>query len=85
MRYYLPVPKSVLIIVYPQSQPIDIAGPMQAFATADEEVGGDSYCVRVAALRRGVIPLAGGLPVLASGLPRNSPGSLWCRAALAFI
>jgi transcriptional regulator GlxA family with amidase domain len=76
MRYYLPVPKSVLIIVYPQSQPIDIAGPMQAFATADEEVGGDSYCVRVAALRRGVIPLAGGLPVLASGLPRKSPDTL---------
>jgi transcriptional regulator GlxA family with amidase domain len=76
MRYYLPMSRSILILVYPQAQPIDIAGPMQAFTTADEEAGGHAYRVRVAALRRGAVPLAGGVSVLASSLPNKPPDTL---------
>jgi len=68
--------RKILILVYPQAQPIDIAGPLQAFATADDEVGGGAYEVRVTALDRGSVTLAGGLTISASALPQRSPDTL---------
>ena len=76
MQQYLPMQKDVLLFVYPGVQPIDLAGPMQAFTTADEEIGGGAYRVRVAATKRGTVQLAGGLPVLASAPPRKQPDTL---------
>ena len=68
--------RKILILVYPQAQPIDIAGPLQAFATADDEVGGGAYEVRVTAFDRGSVTLAGGLTISASALPQRSPDTL---------
>jgi transcriptional regulator GlxA family with amidase domain len=73
---YLPMLRDVLLFIYPGVQPIDLAGPMQAFITADEEMGGGAYRVRTASTQRSAIQLAGGLPVLASSLPRKSPDTL---------
>lgn len=68
--------KTILFLVYPEIQPIDIAGPMQAFITADEEAGGGAYRVRVASLRRGAVALAGAAAILAEPLPRRAPDTL---------
>jgi transcriptional regulator GlxA family with amidase domain len=56
--------KEILILAYEGAQPIDIAGPLQAFATANEEAGREAYRVRVAAVRGGALNLAGGLRVV---------------------
>lgn len=63
--------KEILIFTYDGAQPIDIAGPLQALATANEEAGHDAYRVRVAAIRGGALSLAGGLRVLVERLPRR--------------
>jgi transcriptional regulator GlxA family with amidase domain len=67
----MPSPRDVVILAYPGAQPIDIAGPLQAFATANEEAGRDTYRVRVAAVGGAALTLAGGLRVLAEKPPRS--------------
>ena len=57
-------PHDVLILAYDGAQPIDIAGPLQAFVTANEAAGRDAYRVRVAARGGAALTLAGGLCVL---------------------
>ncbi len=64
-------PKEILILSYDGAQPIDIAGPLQALATANEEAGHDAYRVRVAAIHGGALSLAGGLRVLVERLSRR--------------
>lgn len=68
--------KTILFLVYAGVQPIDLAGPLQAFTTADEEVGGNLYKVRIGALRAGTVRLAGGLSIVAASLPRRAPHTL---------
>jgi transcriptional regulator GlxA family with amidase domain len=58
----------ILILAYEGAQPIDVAGPLQAFATANEVAGREAYQVKVAARRGGTLSLAGGLRVLAEKL-----------------
>jgi transcriptional regulator GlxA family with amidase domain len=65
-------PKDIVILAYDGAQPIDIAGPLQAFATANEEAGRDAYQVSVAAVRRGAFDLAGGLRVLVAPSPSRA-------------
>jgi transcriptional regulator GlxA family with amidase domain len=52
--HILPImrPKTIVILIYEGAQPIDIAGPLQAFATANEEAGGEAYRMKVAAVGR---------------------------------
>src|SRR5262245_63409616 len=81
-------PKTVVILVYDGAQPIDIAGPLQAFATANEEAGGEAYRVKVAAVRGGALTLAGGLRVLVEPSPARAdtlvvPGGPGVHAAKA--
>src|SRR5262249_56302891 len=81
-------PKTIVILVYGGAQPIDIAGPLQAFATANEEAGGETYRVKVAAVRRGALALAGGLRVLVEPPPARAdtlvvPGGPGVHAAKA--
>jgi len=64
-------PRDVVILAYAGAQPIDIAGPLQAFATANEEAGRDAYRVRVAAVGGVALTLAGGLRVLTEKPPRR--------------
>jgi transcriptional regulator GlxA family with amidase domain len=65
-------PKTIVILAYDGAQPIDIAGPLQAFTTANEEASGDAYRVKVAAVRRGALDLAGGLRVLVGPPPSRA-------------
>jgi len=68
--------RDVVILTYAGAQPIDIAGPLQAFATANEEAGRDAYRVRVAAVGGGALTLAGGLRVLAEKPARGGVDTL---------
>jgi transcriptional regulator GlxA family with amidase domain len=65
-------PKTIAILVYEGAQPIDIAGPLQAFATANEEAGGEAYRVKVAAVGRSTLDLTGGLRVLVAPPPNRA-------------
>src|SRR5882757_204564 len=81
-------PKIIVILVYDGAQPIDIAGPLQAFATANEEASGEAYRVKVAAVRRGALDLTGGLRVLVEPPPSRAdtllvPGGPGVHAAKA--
>src|SRR5262245_42077576 len=81
-------PKTIVILTYDGAQPIDIAGPLQAFATANEEASGEAYRVKVAGVRRGPLELAGGLQVLAGAPPTRAdtlvvPGGPGVHAAKA--
>lgn len=78
--YFLPMHKlssstsrKVVIFVYEDAQPIDISGPLQAFATADEELGGNGYLCSIVSLQGGPIRLHGGMTVLAAPLSECGP------------
>jgi transcriptional regulator GlxA family with amidase domain len=60
----------------PGAQPIDIAGPLQAFATANEEAGREAYRVSVAAVRAGALHLPGGLRLLVDKPSRRRADTL---------
>jgi transcriptional regulator GlxA family with amidase domain len=68
--------KEILILAYDGAQPIDIAGPLQAFVTANEVAGRDAYRVRVVAVRAGALGLAGGLRVLVEKPSRRRADTL---------
>lgn len=61
------VPPLVLLLVFPGFQAIDLAGPLQAFATAAEE-GGPPYRLRIASLAGGPIRGTGPLDILSEPL-----------------
>jgi transcriptional regulator GlxA family with amidase domain len=68
--------RDILIFAYDGVQPIDLAGPLQAFTTANEVAGGDAYRVSVVAIRAGTLSLAGGLRVLVETPSRRRADTL---------
>jgi transcriptional regulator GlxA family with amidase domain len=62
--------RTVVILVYDGVQVIDIAGPIQALTTANEEGASIPYAVRLAAVSRGPIRTASGVKLVADPLPR---------------
>lgn len=65
--------RPVVIFAYDQAQLLDIAGPAQAFAFANEESGAAHYRIKVGALVPGLAVTSSGLPLLAQALPRSGP------------
>jgi transcriptional regulator GlxA family with amidase domain len=63
--------REILILAYDGAQPIDIAGPLQAFATANEAAGREAYRIAVAAVGGDTLGLAGGLRIVAQKPPRR--------------
>lgn len=63
--------RSVVIFAYDQAQLLDIAGPAQAFAFANEEGAAAHYSIKVGALVPGSVVTSSGLPVVAQALPRS--------------
>ncbi|WP_347557432.1 helix-turn-helix domain-containing protein [Robbsia sp. KACC 23696] len=59
-----PTPRHIAIFVYAGAQPIDIAGPLQTFETANKEAGGEAYRCSVLSQHGGPIRLEGGLTVM---------------------
>lgn len=60
------------ILAFPQVQLLDVAGPLQVFATANERLGlpAEPYAPRVVAPGSGSLPASSGLGLLALPLPR---------------
>ena len=75
--YFLPMitlpasPRRIVFFVYDGAQPIDVAGPLQTFETADKEVGGQTYRCSVVSHQGGPVRLEGGLSVL------TEPADAW--------
>jgi transcriptional regulator GlxA family with amidase domain len=51
------------ILVFPEFQILDLAGPLASFQAADAEAGGDAYRVEVVSRRGGAVASSGGLAV----------------------
>jgi transcriptional regulator GlxA family with amidase domain len=61
--------RRVVILVYDGVQILDVAGPLQALATANEEGANPRYQVIVASIRPGTVKTASGLDIRAVRLP----------------
>lgn len=59
------------MLTYPQVQMLDVTGPLQVFATANDIAGGDlpPYVLRVVARGGGAVAVSAGLGLLADPLP----------------
>jgi transcriptional regulator GlxA family with amidase domain len=58
-------PRRVLILVFPGVELLDVAGPSSAFDVAQRLIGGPGYRVEIAGARRGPVPTASGLEIVA--------------------
>src|SRR5579859_1261389 len=71
----LPKVRRVEIVVFPRVQLLDVAGPMQVLATANEFAGEPApYDVHVVALTAGAITASAGLTLMAEALPAARTG-----------
>ena len=72
--HFRPNPRTVEILAYPAVQLLDVAGPLQVFATANELAGmrGEAplYAPRVVSADTPVVTASAGLGLLATPLPR---------------
>jgi transcriptional regulator GlxA family with amidase domain len=60
-----PVTADVVLVVYPLVQGLDLLGPAEVFAAANEEVGRPAYRIRVAACTPGPLATTSGVGVVA--------------------
>lgn len=67
--------RPVEILAFPRVQVLDVTGPMQVFATANDLAGGDvpPYAIRLVCDGGGSVPASAGLGLLADPLP--GPGA----------
>jgi transcriptional regulator GlxA family with amidase domain len=61
--------RRIVILAYDGAQILDVAGPLQALATANEEGAEPRYDITVAAINAGTIRTASGLDIRTAGLP----------------
>jgi transcriptional regulator GlxA family with amidase domain len=63
--------RPVELLAFPQVQMLDVTGPLQVFATANDIVGGDMppYAIRVVSQTGGAVTCSSGLCLLAQPLP----------------
>jgi transcriptional regulator GlxA family with amidase domain len=62
----------VAIVAFDGVQVLDVAGPLQALTTANEELGHARYAVDVVGLAGGPVVTASGLPIVAKSLRRGA-------------
>jgi transcriptional regulator GlxA family with amidase domain len=55
----------ILLLAFPHGQLLDIAGPLQMFAGANDALGWDAYRMTIAAPEAGVFPTSSGLRLVA--------------------
>ncbi len=65
------LPRAVELLAFPQVQILDVTGPLQVFATANDTAGGDvpPYAVRVVSQAGGAVASSSGVGLLADPLP----------------
>jgi transcriptional regulator GlxA family with amidase domain len=58
-------PREIVFVVFPGLQGLDLVGPAEVFACANEQLGADAYHLRVAASQAGTLSTHGGLGLVA--------------------
>ena len=73
-----PTVRRVELLAFPQVQLLDVTGPLQVFATANEIVGGDEppYTIHVVSKTQGPVASSSGLALLAEPLPPHQAAGL---------
>ena len=61
----MPKPHHVLLLAFPNGQLLDIAGPLQMFAGANDEMSHPAYDIRIAAPQAGPFPTSSGVRLVA--------------------
>jgi transcriptional regulator GlxA family with amidase domain len=66
-----PFPRRIVLLIFPQFQLLDLAGPLEVFAGgnqwAENEGHGRPYAIEIVAPGGGVVPTSTGVPVAAQG------------------
>jgi transcriptional regulator GlxA family with amidase domain len=58
-------PRTILMLAFPHAQLLDITGPLQMFAAADDELGREVYRIEIAAPQAGVFATSSGIRLVA--------------------
>jgi len=70
-------PRRIVFVAYHDALILDVAGPLQVFATANQlrANGGEPYVIDVVSRRGGAVPTSSGLPVVTKSIAslRNAP------------
>jgi transcriptional regulator GlxA family with amidase domain len=61
----MPAPHRILLLAFPNGQLLDIAGPLQMFAGANDELSRQAYCIEIAAPRAGTFATSSGVRLVA--------------------
>lgn len=70
------MPKKIVIIAYNDAQMLDIAGPMQVFASANDELNQLYYDITIASIDDGLVKTSAGLSMIAAPLSRVVPNDI---------
>jgi transcriptional regulator GlxA family with amidase domain len=67
------LPRLIELLAFPQVQILDVTGPLQVFATANDMAGGKipPYAIRVVSKAGGAVASSSGVGLLADALPRH--------------
>lgn len=61
----MPIPHNILLLAFPDGQLLDIAGPLQMFAGANDELSRAAYRIEIAAPEAGPFPTSSGVRLVA--------------------
>jgi transcriptional regulator GlxA family with amidase domain len=60
----MPTPHSILLLAFPNGQLLDIAGPLQMFAGANDELSRQVYRIEIAAPQAGPFTTSSGVQAI---------------------
>jgi transcriptional regulator GlxA family with amidase domain len=61
----MPAPHRIMLLAFPNGQLLDIAGPLQMFAGANDELSRQVYCIEIAAPQAGPFATSSGVRLVA--------------------
>jgi transcriptional regulator GlxA family with amidase domain len=61
----MPAPRTIVMLAFPNAQVLDITGPLQMFAGANDELGQPAYRLRIAAPQAGPFATSSGIQLVA--------------------
>ena len=68
------VPRTVVMVAFERAQMLDVTGPLQVFATANDETGGAvlPYRLKLVSAKGGTVTTSSGIALLGERLPAAS-------------
>jgi transcriptional regulator GlxA family with amidase domain len=68
--------RTVVLVVYPGLQSLDLAGPLEVFAGVDREIGRSAYRILIAATAPGPVTTSSGMDVIADAALADVRGAI---------